>query len=253
MGWLADHLLPWRLRIRLHRSFRQRLVRALLVMTLGVFAISVLVVSCLRFVDPPTSAYMLRSEHQARSEGRHDYRLRHDWVDWEHISPHARVAVVAAEDQRFPLHPGFDLDSITDAVYERVKGRRQRGASTISQQVAKNLFLWPGRSFLRKGLEAYFTVLIEICWSKQRVLEVYLNLAQFGDGIYGIEAASTAYFGKPAARLSAREAATLAAVLPNPIRLHADRPSEYVRSRSDWVLVQVEMLGGPSYVRGLPE
>jgi monofunctional biosynthetic peptidoglycan transglycosylase len=138
-------------------------------------------------------------------------------------------------------------------VHERVRGERKRGASTISQQVAKNLFLWPGQSFVRKGLEAYFTVLIELFWPKQRVLEVYLNLAQFGDGIFGIEAASIAYYGKSAAALTPREAALLAAVLPNPIRLRADRPSDYVQSRSDWILAQVEMLGGPAYVRALPE
>jgi monofunctional biosynthetic peptidoglycan transglycosylase len=220
---------------------------------LGVLVVSASSTLALRWIDPPTSAYMLRSAYLARAEGRRDYQLRHYWVDWQHIAPHARVAVVAAEDQRFPLHPGFDLGSIADALQERVKGERTRGASTISQQVAKNLFLWPGQSFLRKGLEAYFTVLIELFWSKQRVLEVYLNVAQFGDGVFGIEAASIVYFGKSAAALTPREAALLAAVLPNPIRLHADHPSDYVRSRSDWILAQIAMLGGPAYVAGLPE
>ena len=151
------------------------------------------------------------------------------------------------------ITPGFDLAAIADAVHERVTEGRHRGASTISQQVAKNLFLWPGESFVRKGLEAWFTVLIESFWPKQRVLEVYLNIAQFGDGIFGIEAASIAYFGKAANALTPREAATLAAVLPNPMRYRVDRPSNYVRSRSDWILSQVKMLGGPAYVRALAD
>ena len=166
-------------------------------------ALSALSTLCLRWIDPPTSAFMLQSRHAARSQGSATtYRIRHYWVDWRHIAPAAKVAVVAAEDQRFLDHDGFDVDSIADAVYERVKRGRKRGASTVSQQVAKNLYLWPGKSFLRKGIEAWFTLLIELSWPKQRVLEVYLNLAQFGDGIFGIEAASVAYFCKSAEELS---------------------------------------------------
>ncbi|MBW2231410.1 MAG: monofunctional biosynthetic peptidoglycan transglycosylase [Deltaproteobacteria bacterium] len=253
MGWLADHLLLRRWRTRTALRLRRRVGCVIAATLLGVVSLSALTTLSLRWIDPPTSAYMLRDQRAARLQGRDDYRLRQYWVDWEYIAPHARVAVVAAEDQRFPWHPGFDLESIAEAVHERVRGERKRGASTISQQVAKNLFLWPGQSFVRKGLEAYFTVLIELFWPKQRVLEVYLNLAQFGDGIFGIEAASIAYYGKSAAALTPREAALLAAVLPNPIRLRADRPSDYVQSRSDWILAQVEMLGGPAYVRALPE
>jgi len=215
--------------------------------------LSALLTLSLRWIDPPTSAFMLRSQAAAHSKGLNDYPQRNDWLDWEHISPHAKIAVVAAEDQRFPEHPGFDLGAISDAVYERVREGRRRGASTISQQVAKNLFLWPGGGFLRKGLEAYFTILIEFFWPKQRVLEVYLNIAQFGRGVFGIEAASRLYFQKDAAELSPREAATLAAVLPNPIRMRADRPSPYVESRIQWILVQMDMLGGAAYVLALPE
>ena len=140
----------------------------------------------------------------------------------EQISPNAAFAVIASEDQQFPFHAGFDFNSIREAVRAHERGRRLRGASTISQQVAKNLFLWPGHSFVRKGLEAYFTVLIEAMWPKERILEVYLNIAQFGDGIYGVQAAGERFLHKPLRASPLREAALLAAVLPNPERLHAD-------------------------------
>ena len=167
----------------------------------GLLLFSAALTAALRWVDPPTTSFMIQSRFSAgpaRSEGE-STRLRHYWVDWGEIAAHAKLAVVAAEDQRFPSHRGFDLEAVADAVYERVKTGRQRGASTISQQVAKNLYLWPGRSFLRKGLEAYFTALIELTWPKRRILEVYLNVAQFGERVFGIEAASIMYFGKPAA------------------------------------------------------
>jgi monofunctional biosynthetic peptidoglycan transglycosylase len=161
-----------------------------------------------------------------------------------------QLAVVAAEDQKFPYHSGFDLESISDAVEDRLRGDRLRGASTITQQTAKNLFLWPGRSFVRKGLEAWFTMLLELCWSKARILEVYLNIAEFGRGIYGVEAAAGHFFGKPAADLGPGEAAVLAAVLPSPKRLHANRPSAYVQDRARWILEQMRMLG-PGYLSGI--
>ena len=253
MARFANTLLVWRWPSWRYLSLRQRLLRVTLEAALVLVGLSALGILALRWVDPPTSAFMLRSQYQARSEGRTDFRLRHYWVDWKHIAPHARVAVVAAEDQRFPEHSGFDMAAIADAVHERVTEGRRRGASTISQQVAKNLFLWPGQSFVRKGLEAWFTILLEHFWPKQRVLEVYLNIAQFGDGVFGIEAASIAYFGKTANALTRREAATLAAVLPNPLLYRVDQPSDYVRSRSDWILSQIEMLGGPAYVMALPD
>ncbi len=224
------------------RSLRRRAIVKLLLAVFSVVPLSVLAVLGMRWIDPPTSAFMMRDAQQARAEGRRSYRLRHYWVDWEHIAPSAKVAVVTAEDQRFLLHDGFDLDSIADAVYQRVKGRGQRGASTLSQQVAKNLFLWSGKSFVRKGLEAWFTLWIEFFWPKERVLEIYLNVAQFGEGIYGIEAASVEYFCKSADELSQRESATLAAVLPNPVRYRVDRPSEYVTARSRWILAQMQLL-----------
>jgi monofunctional glycosyltransferase len=155
--------------------------------------------------------------------------------------------VVAAEDQKFPSHRGFDVESIGDAWEQRARGR-VRGASTISQQVAKNLFLWSGRSWVRKGFEAWFTVLIESLWSKQRILEVYLNVAEFGPGIYGAEAAAQRHFGKPAAALTRREAALLAAVLPDPRAMRAAVPSAYVARRARWIERQAAQLGGPAYL-----
>jgi monofunctional biosynthetic peptidoglycan transglycosylase len=169
---------------------------------------------------------------------------RHDWVPWGEISGHVAVAVIAAEDQKFPAHDGFDFDAIDKALDDAGRGRRQRGASTISQQVAKNLFLWPGHSWLRKGLEVWFTIWIETLWPKRRILEVYLNSAEFGRSVWGVEAASRMYFGKPAALLNQPEAALLAAVLPSPKRMRVANPSAYVRRRQDWILNQMRRLGG---------
>jgi monofunctional biosynthetic peptidoglycan transglycosylase len=201
----------------------------------------------LRWLPPPTSAMML----QERLRGENERGLAFAWTPWDAIAPAARLAVVAAEDQNFPRHGGFDREAIERALADHERGRRLRGASTISQQVAKNLFLWPGRSVLRKGLEAYLTVLIETLWPKRRILEVYLNIAEMGPGVYGVGAASRLYFGKPAARLDRYEAALLAAVLPSPKRLHAERPSAYVRQRARWILGQMEQLGGPAYLAKL--
>ncbi|HSX63083.1 MAG TPA: monofunctional biosynthetic peptidoglycan transglycosylase, partial [Tahibacter sp.] len=164
------------------------------------------------------------------------------------VSPALPIALVAAEDQKFPLHHGFDVEAIRDAIEDAEDGERLRGASTISQQTAKNLFLWNGRSFVRKGLEAYFTVLIELCWPKQRIIEVYLNVAEFGDGIYGAAAASDVFFHKTPGALTPRESALLAAVLPNPRRLRVDKPSAYVQRRSAWIERQARQLGGPAYL-----
>jgi monofunctional biosynthetic peptidoglycan transglycosylase len=162
-----------------------------------------------------------------------------------------KVAVIASEDQTFPSHNGFDFKSIDKALEERERGRRTRGASTISQQVAKNLFLWNGRSWVRKGLEVYFTILIESMWPKQRILEVYLNVAEFGRGIYGVGAASETFFRKVPKRLTSADAALLAAVLPSPKRLRANAPSRYVRSRQTWIVDQMRGLGGTSLLEKL--
>jgi monofunctional biosynthetic peptidoglycan transglycosylase len=207
----------------------------------------------MRWVDPPTTAFMLRDRAGALLTRAKGYEFRHEWRDWDQISKYAPLAAVAAEDQRFPLHRGFDFKQIDKALADRERGRRVRGASTISQQVAKNLFLWPGQSWFRKGLEAGITVLIELAWPKQRILEVYLNIAEFGRGTYGVEAASSRFYRKGASRLTRREAATLAAVLPNPRLLRADRPSAYVARRRDRILGQMRALGGPSYLKQLDD
>jgi len=216
----------------------------------GWLALTVPTVVVLRFIDPPTTAFILRDRFDAWRGNETRYVFQRAWVDSQRISAQLKLAVVASEDQKFPTHHGFDFEQINDAWEQREQGRKQRGASTISQQVAKNVFLWPTRSWLRKGLEAYFTVLIETFWSKQRILEVYLNVAEFGRGVYGAEAAARRYFHKSAAQLSAREAALLAAVLPNPRRLRAEKPSPYVRHRVATIVAQMQVLG-PTTVAAL--
>lgn len=192
-------------------------------------------VAALRWVPPPTTTFMLLD-----SSGRRPLEYR--WVNAAQISASLPYAVIAAEDQTFPDHFGFDLESIRDAIDAHGGGERLRGASTITQQVAKNLFLWSGRSFVRKGLEAYFTLLLELFLSKDRILEIYLNVAEFGPGIYGVEAAGDAYFAKAAARISDAEAALLAAVLPAPKSYSVGRPSGYLRERQRWILTQMRRL-----------
>jgi monofunctional biosynthetic peptidoglycan transglycosylase len=232
------------------RPLLLRLLRSLTILLLAWLALSWLVVLVLRFVPPWTSAVMLERKLGAWVHGEKDFRLRQHWVPWRQVSTWVPLAMVAGEDQKFPYHHGFDLDSIQDALDDADNGKRLRGASTISQQTAKNLFLWNGRSFVRKGLEAYFTVLIELTWPKQRILEVYMNIAELGNGIYGVGAASEAYFHTAPARLGPAQAARLAAVLPSPRRLHANRPSTYVQRRAAWIQQQMYQLGGPGYVNG---
>jgi monofunctional biosynthetic peptidoglycan transglycosylase len=171
-------------------------------------------------------------------------QLQHSWVSIEAISENLSLAVICSEDQNFLDHFGFDFKAIERSLDAAQKGtKRLRGASTISQQTAKNVFLWPGRSWVRKGLEVYFTVLIEIAWSKERILEVYLNSIEMGNGIYGAEAASQHYFKKNAKNLSKTQAAALAAVLPNPRKYRAHPPSRYIRSRIDWIVGQMRHFG----------
>lgn len=225
------------------------MLRALLI----TIASSIVLVLLLRWLPPPTSAFMIAARAQAVFGGDFRYRNEYNWVPLEAISPHAAMAAIAAEDQLFPFHTGFDFESIRKAVKHNAKGRRVRGASTITQQTAKNLFLWSGRSWVRKGLEVYFTVLIEALWPKDRILEVYLNLAQFGRGIYGVQAASKEFFDKDAAKLTRRQSALLAAVLPNPIKLRAAAPSPYVLRRSERIMGQMRALGGAAYLRQLDD
>ena len=202
----------------------------------------------LRWIPPVTSAFMVSRRVDALLQRDWDFQLRYTWRNNKSISRNLPIALVAAEDQTFPEHHGFDFKAIDKAMKNNQRGRKVRGASTISQQVAKNLFLWKGRSYVRKGLEAWYTVLIEVLWPKQRILEVYANIAEFGDGVYGAEAAARTYFGKPAAKLTPSESARMAAVLPSPRRYSVAKPGPYVQRRARWIERQVRHLGGPAYL-----
>lgn len=169
--------------------------------------------------------------------------IRHDWVPMEEISANLQLAVVASEDQNFLNHNGFDYDAIRKAIEENKTRRRARGASTISQQTAKNVFLWPDSNWFRKGLEVYFTFLIELLWTKERILEVYLNSIEMGRGVYGAEAAANFWFGKSAANLSASEASAIAAILPNPRQYRAQPASDFVQGRKGWIQRQMRNIG----------
>ena len=206
--------------------------------------VSVGSVLALRFTPPRFTAVMLEQPGPLRD-------LQYQWRDRRQIAETVARAVIASEDQRFLAHHGFDFNQLQIALDEYRAGDELRGASTISQQVAKNVFLWSGRSLVRKGLEAYFTVLLETCWPKQRILEVYLNVAELGDGVFGVEAAAKAFFGVHASALRGEQAALLAAVLPNPQKLHVDKPSSYVRGRQSWILGQMKLLETRGHYRGL--
>ncbi|QSW35013.1 monofunctional biosynthetic peptidoglycan transglycosylase [Leclercia pneumoniae] len=198
----------------------------------------------------PFSAVMVERQLSAWFAGNFSYVAHSDWVSMDEISPWMGLAVIAAEDQKFPEHWGFDMGAIEKALAHNERNEnRIRGASTLSQQTAKNLFLWDGRSWVRKGLEAGLTLGMETVWSKKRILKVYLNIAEFGEGVFGVEAASQRYFHKPASKLSPAEAALLAAVLPNPIRFKASAPTGYVRSRQAWILRQMRQLGGEGFMQ----
>ncbi|HWJ06972.1 MAG TPA: monofunctional biosynthetic peptidoglycan transglycosylase [Steroidobacteraceae bacterium] len=231
------------------RGFARRLFRGVVFALLAWATVTVGTVVALRWIDPPFTTFMAADRLRHLLDD--DYTFRHEWRDWDRISKNAALAVVAAEDQQFPFHHGFDFKQIDKALADRERGRRVRGASTISQQVAKNLFLWRGQSWFRKGLEAGITVLIELSWSKQRILEVYLNVAEFGRGTYGVQAASQRFFRKDASRLTRSEAALLAAVLPAPTRLKAHAPSRYVQRRQGWIQRQMAALGGTTYLAQL--
>lgn len=227
---------------------RRRWLRAVLAAPLLFASVSVLQVLVLRVVDPPISSMMIGRYLEAWGEGDWSFSLHQQWRDYDKIAASLPISVVAAEDQQFPMHHGFDLQAIEKARTHNARGGRIRGASTISQQVAKNVFLWQGRSWLRKGLEAWYTVLIELFWPKQRILEMYLNVTEFGDGVYGAQAAAEQFWGKDASGLSPTESARLAAVLPSPRRYDARRPGAFVQRRSAWIQQQARQLGGPGYL-----
>lgn len=232
-------------------SFARRWGRRLLWLMVLAVGVPVLQVLVLRFVDPPLSTFMAIRQVEAWTSGERDFALQYQWRDIDRIASSLPISVIAAEDQNFARHRGFDLEAIERAREHNARGGRTRGASTISQQTAKNLFLWSGRSWVRKGLEAWYTVLIEVLWPKTRILEVYVNVAEFGDGIYGAQAAAQRHFGKDAAVLSAGESARLAAVLPSPRRYSASRPGPYVQRRAQWIQRNARQIGGESYLESL--
>lgn len=232
---------------------------------LAFLVFSVVQVLALRLVDPPFSMFMVARQLDALLDRDFGFRIAHDWRDLQAVSPNLPLALVAAEDQNFATHHGFDFAAIEKAqrhnekMIERAEKRgkpvrRLRGASTISQQTAKNLFLWQGRGpsrWVRKGLEVWYTALIEVLWPKRRILEMYANFAEFGDGVYGAQAAARSFFRKDAAKLSAAEAARLAAVLPSPKRYSAARPGPYVQKRARAIERQMRYMGGSAYLRRL--
>lgn len=202
------------------------------------------------FLPVPFSAVMIERQLSRWLSGDFSYVAHSDWVSMDEISPWMGLAVIAAEDQKFPDHWGFDVGAIEKALAHNERNEsRIRGASTLSQQTAKNLFLWDGRSWMRKGFEAGLTLGIETVWSKKRILTVYLNIAEFGDGVFGVEQAAQHFFHKPASRLTASQAALLAAVLPNPHLFKVNAPSAYVIRRQQWILRQMSQLGGESFLQ----
>ncbi|MGJ8515234.1 Biosynthetic peptidoglycan transglycosylase GT51 [Carnimonas sp. R-84981] len=225
-----------------------RVARKVVAIAIVVFVLlSVLTVLLFRWVPIPVSSVMVERQIEAAVAGR-STGYRYQWVSYEDISPQLKLAVIASEDQRFPYHHGFDEHQMALAWRNWRAGEALRGASTISQQTAKNVWLWTHSDLARKGVEAWFTLLIENLWSKQRILEVYLNLAEWGDGVYGAQAAARYYFHTDANALSAQQAALLASVLPAPRHWSASRPNARVANHSRWVLRQMRQLGGTRYL-----
>ena len=210
---------------------------------MGFLILSIATTIIYRFVPVPVTPLMIIRCVEQKRDGK-EMRLKKDWKSLDEISPHLQLAVVCSEDQNFLLHYGFDFKALKKAMLNNEKSKKIRGGSTISQQTAKNVFLWNGRNYIRKGFEAYFTLLIETAWSKERIMEVYLNVIEFGDGIYGAEAASQHYFKKPAAKLSREEAAILASLLPNPRVYGKNIGGNYIQGRKAWVMQQMRFWGG---------
>jgi monofunctional biosynthetic peptidoglycan transglycosylase len=229
----------------------KKLPKIILKIFLWFIFLSVFSVLLFKWLNPPATSIMIQRKIEAFVSWNERQMIAQEWFSYDDISKQMAIAVIAAEDQNFPFHFGFDFEQIEKALEQYERGRRLRGASTITQQVAKNLFLWEGRSFIRKGLEAYFTVLIELLWSKERILEVYLNIIEMGDMIFGVGAASQLYFKKHPSKLTRSQAALLTATIPNPKRFSARRPSGYVLRRQSWILGQMNSLGGVEYLKNL--
>ncbi|NER14260.1 monofunctional biosynthetic peptidoglycan transglycosylase [Leptobacterium flavescens] len=220
----------------------KRIIRILVKGVIGFILFSVLLVLIFKWVPVPFTPLMVIRAIEQKKQGK-EMSWKHDWVSIERISKNFQLAVVCSEDQKFLEHRGFDVKAIEKAYSDHKKGKRLRGASTISQQTAKNVFLWPQRSWLRKGLETYFTFLIELMWSKERILEVYLNSVEMGKGIYGAEAGARYWFQKPAGHLTAYEAASIAAILPNPRTYKANPRTPYLEGRKKWIMEQMNYFG----------
>jgi monofunctional glycosyltransferase len=216
-----------------------RFVKLFVILFVG---ISILWVLLYKFVNPPVTWLMVTRGFERKADGK-DWKIDKEWRDFDEIADGMKRAAVAAEDQTFLENKGFDFNAIEKAIEKNQKSKKLIGGSTISQQTAKNVFLWPGRSYVRKAFEAYFTVLIEIFWSKKRIMEVYLNVIEMGDGIYGVQAASQAYFHKDASALTRREAAAIASIFPSPLKWSPTNPSNYVRRRQRSILKNIRRLG----------
>ena len=219
----------------------KRLIKLVTRFILVLIILSFIIVVPFRWLNPPVTMVMIDRWLNAPSE---EFTLRQQWLSWGQIPKHAAAAVIASEDQLFVVHYGFDFDSIYDSLRSIGSGRKLRGASTISQQVARNVYLWTGRSWFRKGFEVWFTLLIELTWSKQRILEVYLNIAEWGEGVFGLESASQYHFGQAAAHLTPMQSALLASSLPSPLKHNPAKPSQYLIDRANWNLEQQQWITG---------
>lgn len=224
----------------------RKLFRFIFKLILWCFALSIFMVVLYKWIPVPVTPLMVIRSVEQIQDGK-DIVWKHDWVPIKEIPKSLQLAVICSEDQNFLRHNGFDMKAIEKAMEHNKKGKKVRGASTISQQTAKNVFLWPQRSWFRKGLEAYFTFLIELVWSKERIMEVYLNSIEMGNGIYGAEAASQYWFKKSAVKLLHSESAAIAAILPKPLSYKAKPPTSYIQSRIAWILKQMSYHGKLEY------
>lgn len=232
------------------RKFFKKLFWFTIFSIIGILVISVLLVLSMRWINPIGTSLMVERKIESW-QASDDLKFQREWKGWYEISDSLKLAVIASEDQNFPYHHGFDMDAIQQALKHNADGGNLRGASTISQQVSKNIFLWSGRSWFRKGVEVWFTAWIELLWSKERILEVYLNSAEWGDGIFGAEAAAQYYFNTTARKLTKEQASLLAAVLPNPRNWNPAKPTPYINSRGVFIRKQMDNLGGNAYLQKL--
>lgn len=227
------------------------LLKYLIPIFLSFFAYSIIIVLLFKWINPPTTAFIQNTDRNSKLLRTNFDVSEIKWISFNKISKNVVLAVIASEDQRFLSHHGFDVTEIEKAIQDKMKGKRLRGASTISQQVAKNLFLWSGKDYFRKLAESYYTILLELFWSKRRIMEVYLNIAEFGKNVYGVGKASKIFYHKLPSKLNRYDAALFAAVLPNPIKFKVKSPSRYLRLRQKDIMEQMYQLGGTSFIKEL--